>query len=391
MLRKIRLIRNRGLSSAVIPDPPPSLFLIDTHVDLNGMVLLALGSNGSGQLGIGHQDDVSTPQVCRFQGEGIHKASPLRVAGSGNTTLLLFTSGELYQAGSRYVTDEMHLGESPRKDTCFGRVDFPEACKVKMISATWNASFIVTELNDVYVNGEGLKGELGLGSDVKSIAEMVKIQGFPPKGSIIVDVHSSITHTVAVLSNGEAYGWGGGRKGQLGKPDGIVWAPRRFEGVGFEATRVVCGREFTTFFGDTSQGQLAIFGSDKWGIRSQAPSRVPNCQDIAATWGSVFVLQDTGSLHSWGRNDRKQLAPAGTPSIAFVAAGSEHVVALTRGGHLLFRGWGEHGNCGQAIDHNGDAIDSWDKADQSSVSNPERIAGIGAGCATTFFWTEESL
>ena len=355
------------------------------------MVLLALGSNGSGQLGIGHQDDVSTPQICRFEGQGIYKGSPLRIAGSGNTTLLLLTSGELYRTGSRYVTEESHSGASPKNDTCFCKVDLPEACKVKMVSATWNASFIVTELSHFYVNGEGLRGELGLGPDVKTIAEMVKIESFPPKGTVIVDVHSSITHTVVVLSNGEVYGWGSGRKGQLGKPDGIVWAPRRFEGLGFDVTRVVCGREFTILFSDTPRGHLAIFGSDKWGMRSQAPSHVPNWQDIAATWGSVFVLQESGSLRSWGRNDRKQLAPAGTPSIALIAAGSEHVVTLTRGGQLLFRGWGEHGNCGQAIDHNGDTIDSWNEAEQKSVYGTRKIAGIGAGCATTFFWTNEDL
>ena len=355
------------------------------------MVFLALGSNGSGQLGIGHQDDVSTPQVCRFKGEGIYKGSPLRVAGSGNTTLMLSTSGEVYQTGSRYVTDESHLRESPRNDTCFGRVDVPEACKVKMISATWNASFVVTELNDLFVNGEGLKGELGLGPDVKTTAEMVKIKSFPPKGTIIVNVNSSITHTVVLLSNGEAYGWGNGRKGQLGNPDKIVWAPRRFEGLSFEATRVVCGREFTILFSDTSQGQLAIFGSNKWDVRSQAPSCVPDWKDVAATWGSVFVLQESGSLYSWGRNDHKQLAPAGAPPVALVAAGSEHIVVLTRGGHLLLRGWGEHGNCGQAIDHNGDTIDSWNTIGHLGDYNPIKIAGIGAGCATTFFWTDEDL
>ena len=354
------------------------------------MRVYAFGSNNSGQLGIGHTDDTSMPQVCRInEGKpGEPSDIPKRILASGNTSIILFQSGLVYRAGvscSKFT-------ESPSKVTQatpeFRKTALTKYRKAKLCSATWEASITVTYEDEVFVYGRGSKGELGLGSDVDATDDDdVKIAQFPPKGTSIVDITSSVGHTIAVLSNGEVYGWGNGRKGQLGEPFNVSWAPRKIEGLEFSVARAVCGREFTFLVGEPTVGQHAILGSDKRGVKSQAPQYVPQWQDIGASWGSIFVLGKDRKICSWGRDDRGQLASWDVPSIESVAVGSEHVVALTADGKVLCWGWGEHGNCGEAADEAGNTASSWNEIKVTCSDNLAYVVGVGAGCATSFFWT----
>lgn len=58
--------------------------------------IFALGSNGSGQLGIGHQDDTSTPQEVNT--DGISTAGIKQIACGGNHTTVLFENGDIATA-----------------------------------------------------------------------------------------------------------------------------------------------------------------------------------------------------------------------------------------------------------------------------------------------------
>ena len=139
--------------------------------------------------------------------------------------------------------------------------------------------------------------------------------------------------------------------------------------------------------GGPSTGQHITFGSDKWGIKSRAPREIRNWKDIGASWGSLFVLDDSGLVTSWGRNDRGQLAPPRLPTIRQLAVGSEHVLVLSKEGHVLVWGWGEHGNCGSDTDDQGNVSNGgWNVFPILSPESSEKELGIGAGCATSFFW-----
>lgn len=352
--------------------------------------LYAFGSNGSGQLGLEHREDVSAPTRCLvpdLQSSDI----PVKIVAGGNHTLVLFQSGAIYAAG-----------ENKDGRTCtsqqigFGRVQFPSPDETLIdrftsCSATWEASMFVHLGTTIYSCGTGHKGELGHSEGCTVINEPRQILHFPPLGMEIVNIASSMWHTVAVLSSGEVYGWGQGRKGQLGKPAGAIWIPRRFCDLPFPAKRVCCGREFTYIVGEPGSGHHMIFGSDKWDVQTAVPDfgALPSWTDIGANWGSIHVLLRDHSLLSWGRNDHGQLAPAGLPPIRCIAAGSEHVLALTTNHILIAWGWGEHGNCGQDIDETGDVKRRWNQialpADVST-SPTESALSIGAGCASSWVW-----
>ena len=351
------------------------------------MQLYAVGSNGSGQLGIGNLEDKSSPHLCRFTSEN-HllepSGLPVKVAAGGNTTYVLFNNGDLYRAG-RGV-----LSSTERRtflSSVFEKIRCQEDRKTRLCSSSWDAAVFIETNSKAFVEGSGPAGELCLGPEIRHCESAQEIKELPPSELEIVDVASSVSHIVVVLSNGEAWGWGNGRKGQLGEPADVVWRARKITGIDFRVVRVACGREFTFLVGEPSAGQHTILGSDKWGVKSGAPRKIQNWKDIGASWGSLFVLDNSGLITSWGRNDRGQLAPLGLPAIKQLAVGSEHALVRSEEGNVLVWGWGEHGNCGAYTDDQGNVNNgNWNVFPIAHPENSAKEVGIGAGCATSFFW-----
>ncbi|KAF7192413.1 RCC1 repeat-containing protein C10F6.04 [Pseudocercospora fuligena] len=352
--------------------------------------LFAFGSNGSGQLGIGHRDDVSAPQECVY-GSGLGNASIKQLVAGGNHALILHDSGSMASAGDN--SDGRCLSaEEDAVDiwTTAGDVATVEAgaATIDHIAATWSASLAMSNGNPpaIMSSGAGNSGELGLGRDIITAQTPQRINYSWPETASITKLASCMGHVVAVLSNGEVWGWGKGRKGQLGRPNENVWAPRKIEGIPFFAVDAVCGKDFTCILGDPATGELLVLGpigTDRFGIGSNAPASVAGWKQVAASWGSIYVLFPSGEVVSWGRNDHGQLAPPDIPSLRRIASGSEHCLGLTKTGKVLAWGWGEHGNCGIPTDESGDVKGRWNEI---PLSHP--VTAIFAGCATSFIVTE---
>lgn len=365
-------------------------------------IVYALGSNGSGQLGIGHDQDVSIPRQVVFS-PGSEPASPIvRVAAGGNHTLLLTSDGQLFRAGdsstgacgptatgqgSSAEGQQQHVAQSVNLPMA---ADGTTAAPVRHIAATWEASVIVQADDQgrstvVSAFGVGMKGELGQGQFIVRTPSISLIKDFPPPDTEVVDLSACMGHVVAVLSNGDVYGWGNGRKGQLGTAvEGVADEPRRVEDVGFKVSRAVCGREFTCLFGPSESGEILVFGADKAGVRSAAPATALGWKDVGASWGGVYILKQDGELVNWGRDDHGQLAPPQLPRLDRISIGSEHAVVITEDGDVLSWGWGEHGNCGPKTE-NGDVKGRWNTiASKKYIPSGSEIVGIGAGCATSW-------
>lgn len=379
------------------------------------MPLYSFGSNGSGQLGIGHVEDVSVPTQCHFDEESTNlsptssqnraeSSNILRIAAGGNHTLVLFADGAVYAAG---CNEDGRCGQNVSPDPLlrFRRVIVHDASTgqaydtFKGVSATWEATFLVPssgvdeDRDAVYVMGSGAKGELGLGPECARAPVATRIPDFPPKGTRIQAIASGMGHTVTVLSNGEVYGWGGARKGQLGEPAvalKIAWSPTKVDNVRFSgAGDAACGREFTVVTGDQATGQFAVLGSsgDKWNILSGVPppSAVEGYRGIYASWHGIYVHQNDFSVVCWGRNDRGQLPPVDLPASKDIAVGSEHALALLEDQSVVAFGWGEHGNCGPDTDAQGNVKGGYKRIPLSV--DIAAVVGIGAGCATSWVIT----
>jgi protein ATS1 len=411
------------------------------------MPVYAFGSNGSGQLGIGHTDDVCTPTRCFFSrpddnttttssstGSGTtidndpdkvideDRDRIRRIAAGGNHTVILYASGAAYAAGmngdgrcgvgvvnanswfssSSSTTKSGNgleeEGEERRMLVRFARVrlelaDGRVVDRFADVSASWAATvFVALCGEEVYVVGSGEKGELGLGETCQIAAEPKVIADFPPAGSRVTAIVSGMSHVVCVLSNGHVYGWGAARKGQLGHEKTTLktaWVPARIEDVLFRADGAACGREFTVVVSHAS-GEYIILGSDKWGIVSGAVEPIKG--QVSASWHGVYIHNAAeNSLVAWGRNDRGQLPPSSLTEkkVAQFAAGSEHAVALLSDLTVVSFGWGEHGNCGAAVDAQGNVKDRVNEI-PLSLADYERVVGVAAGCATSWVVTTRS-
>lgn len=342
-------------------------------------MIYSLGSNGAGQLAIGHTEDAHVPTLTNFP----DAVSEVRsIAAGGNHTLVLLESGKAYATGENIdgrcgiSLESCHYKPA---FTSFEAINPAQNVKWKLCAATWEASCYVSEQNEIYTCGTGNRGELGLGETTASAATVQLIPNFPPPGLEVLALAACMSHVIAVLSNGEIYGWGNGRKGQLGQPGMICWSPRKIANIPFDAVNAVCGRDFSYVVGPPDGGQHVFLGSDKWALGAHALEPLPPWKQIGASWGSIFVLLQSGKLLSWGRNDHGQLGPADLPHLQEIAIGSEHALALTGSGQVLAWGWGEHGNCGKPTESNGDV-----KKRSNDLTVRAKCKAIGAGCATSW-------
>jgi protein ATS1 len=360
--------------------------------------LYVFGSNGEGQLGIPAEDIVSTPTVVNSWPSEESNGEIKAVRGGDNHTLVLTESGNVWAAGDNRKGQLGHAG------TTRARVENFEKLRdaVSFCAATCESSaYILYPLafdscparTTLTTEGAGYWGELGLASTTNTLtATQGTIQQSLPHS--VVDFSAGVWHYIAILSSGAVYGWGKSRLDQLGPTlsslQRITTPTHIQEGVSFRPIKVICGKDFTYLASDPSDGQHAILGRDKFGIKSNMPPHIQNWRDIGATWHAIFVLFRDGTLKAWGKDNMWNLVPEGLPRIERIAVGSEHVLALTRVGKLISWGWGKHGNCGDLT-----TLEKEAKVENDMVSGcwneipiPGRIRSIGAGFCTSFVLTE---
>ncbi|KAI0468335.1 regulator of chromosome condensation 1/beta-lactamase-inhibitor protein II [Xylaria cf. heliscus] len=352
--------------------------------------LFALGSNGSGQLGLGHKEDVSVPKQVVFSQTPPN--DPItQVAAGGNHTILITTSGKAYWSGDNTngccgVIEDEDKGDIP----IFQEFRIPGSVDMGLImhaACTWDTTILVTGDKD----GRATRiYSCGAAKGVEVVPTFMS--DFPPAGTAVTCLAAGFRHVAVVLDNGDVYGWGNGRKGQLGQLEddadasGVVTKPRKIRGVPFRVAKAVCCQYTTCLIAEPGDGRILILGADKWKLKSRAPTEIPSWKAITASWGSIYILKRDGTVEAWGRDDHGQLPPPGIPEIAHITAGSEHIVALTDTGDVLSWGWGEHGNCGPHSDEKfGDVKGRWNVlASLKNLPEGSSITAIGAGCATSW-------
>ncbi|KAI8626098.1 RCC1/BLIP-II [Xylariaceae sp. FL1651] len=362
--------------------------------------LFALGSNGSGQLGLGHKEDVSVPKQVQFR-QVIPNDPITQVAAGGNHTVLVTASGRAYWSGDSAngccgIVSEEHKDDTPPR---FQELRI-SSCKnigpVIYVACTWDSTVLVLGNEDgqatrIYTCGAAENEVSKPAPNRTEGGALIPIPDFPPANTVVVSLAAGFRHVVAVLDNGDVYGWGNGRKGQLGELDSVntkgdIDKPRKITGVSFKVVQAVCCQYATCLIAEPGDGRILVLGADKWALKSQAPVEVPSWKTMTASWGGIYILKRDGTLVAWGRDDHGQLPPPGLPELYSIAAGSEHIIALTADGDVLAWGWGEHGNCGPDITGKfGDVKGRWNVlASLKNLPDGSSITAIGAGCATTW-------
>ncbi|KAI8051466.1 regulator of chromosome condensation 1/beta-lactamase-inhibitor protein II [Syncephalis plumigaleata] len=399
-----------------------SLFIAHKPSLSISMLLFAFGSNGNGQLGVGHQEDCHLPTPCPLITSDIAS-----ITGGGNHSLLVTTNNELHIAGARKA-GQLGSPDSSVDSTVFASSAASQSglpSSVIVAAAGWEHSLLLSQQGQVWTCGTNRHGQCGLSHEPQSTTllphaiigqDRSTSQEDTSTGNII-RVAAGLRTSLALSSNGQIYGWGCNRYGQLGLPTStrIVTAPTpiplpsSMNGV----QAIACGQRHTAMITNHGKSVYCI-GNNRWHqlgtddetvqsnelqLRDILPSfdETTIIADVGAGWSHTVIRLSNGQVWAWGRGDRGQLGVAlpaeirsraepkqvDLPSAAIaIAIGSEHALALLDDHRCYVWGWNEHGNCG--LGHTNDVYTPTE-IPWSTIQG--HIKGIGAGYGTSFVWT----
>ncbi len=276
----------------------------------------SIGCNGYGQLGLGHTDSQSTPQLIRMP----RGASPCQISAGSWHSLILCDDGSVYSFGYN-LSGQLGLGLGDgNKQSTPQLISMPRGARPCQISAGSRHSLILCEDGSVYSFGADFSGQLGLGLGLGYRNKQSTPQFIPmPLEARPCQVFAGADHSFILCENGSVYGFGANAKGQLGlghntkrstpqlipMPTGI--RPCQVF-VGADHSFILCDDESVYGFGDNGCGQLGLGHRDDQSTPQfiPMPVEVRPCQ-ISAGFSHSLILCDDGSAYGFGDNECGQL------------------------------------------------------------------------------------
>ncbi len=228
---------------------------------------------------------------------------------------------------------------------------------VKAIAAGASHSLALLKNGTVMAWGDNESGQLGTGTTIERSTLPVAVQGL----SGVKAISAGAAYSLALLNNGTVMAWGANESGQLGtgttKASNVPVAVKRLT----NASAISAGGEFALAvltdgsvqgWGSDQQGQLAN-GTVEEGM-SRLPVPVGGLTSVAAVAAGAahgLALSDAGTIMAWGEDGHGELgngtikpheetpvAVSGLSGVAAISAGSQDSVALLGSGSVM--AWG---------------------------------------------------
>ena len=316
--------------------------------------------------------DVTPGQTIAIQGIGflLKGKTIVQVAGSEETSLALASDGTVYAWGENQYGQ---LGNGTNTDS-----NIPVAVKttgtpmegkqiVQIAAGRWS-SFALASDGTVYSWGFNGGGPLGNGTTNHSnVPVAVKTTGTPMEGKTIVQVASSVFHSLALASDGTVYAWGSNGDGPLGngtntnsnvpvavKTTGTPMDGKTITQVAAGGTHSLALASDGTMYawGDGSKGQLGNGTNTNSNIPVVVDASDPSIAgktvtQISSGMYSSFALASDGTMYIWGKNNSNSpvaVPTTGTPMdgkrIVQVVHNLAHLLALADDGTMY--AWGEN-------------------------------------------------
>jgi alpha-tubulin suppressor-like RCC1 family protein len=281
------------------------------------------------------------------------------------------------------------LGDGTHGDNRFPPVHVKNLTEVQAIDGGQAHSLAVKRDGTVWVWGSNAQGQLGIGESGDTYVYPMSLETI----SGVEDVAAGAAYSLALKSDGSVYAWGDNAYGQLGVGAGIVFlSPTQVKGPNGEGyltgvQAIATGSQHSLAlmsdgtvyaWGGNHHGQLGIGTSE--GI-SNIPVQVngPNgtgvlsdVQAIAAGTYFSLALKSDGTVWAWGGNSYGQLGtnstvehqspvqvqgPGGVDvsgylsDVKAISAGEHHSLALKRDGTVWAWGENNHGQLGTNSTH----------------------------------------
>uniref|UniRef100_J3LDS2 RCC1-like domain-containing protein n=1 Tax=Oryza brachyantha TaxID=4533 RepID=J3LDS2_ORYBR len=363
----------------VVPEAPErSVVLISAGAShsvalLTGGVVCSWGRGEDGQLGHGDAEDRPAPTAltAALAAPGIVSV----ICGADHTTAYCDEELQLYSWG---WGDFGRLGHGNSSDVFNPQpIQALQGVRVAQIACGDSHCLAVTVAGHVHSWGRNQNGQLGLGNTDDSLIPQ-KIQAF--EGVRVKMIAAGAEHTAAVTEDGDLYGWGWGRYGNLGlgdRDDRLI--PEKVSSVeGQKMVLVACGWRHTITV--SSSGSIYTYGWSKYGQLGHGdfedhlvPHKLEALKDttisqISGGWRHTMALAADGKLYGWGWNKFGQVGvgdnedhcspvhvnfPNGQ-KIVQVACGWRHTLALTETKNVFSWGRGTSGQLGhgEIVDRN---------------------------------------
>ncbi|GFY87472.1 regulator of chromosome condensation (RCC1) family protein [Actinidia rufa] len=273
---------------------------------LSGNVVCSWGRGEDGQLGHADAEDRLSPtQLSALDDHEIVSVT----CGADHTTAF---SESCMQAYSWGWGDFGRLGHGNSSDLFTPQpIKALQGLRIKQIACGDSHCLAVTMEGGVQSWGRNQNGQLGLGT-IEDSPVPQKIDAF--QGICVKMVAAGAEHTAAITEDGELYGWGWGRYGNLGlgdRKDRLV--PEKVSSIETEKmVLVACGWRHTISV--SSSGGLYTYGWSKYGQLGHGdfedhliPHRLEALRgnfisQISGGWRHTMALTSDGKLYGWGWN-----------------------------------------------------------------------------------------
>ncbi|KAH0908901.1 hypothetical protein HID58_032222 [Brassica napus] len=299
------------VADEAVTAPPRKVLLISAGAShsvalLTGDVVCSWGRGEDGQLGHGDAEDRPSPtQLSALDDHQIVSVT----CGADHTVAYSQSRMEVYSWG---WGDFGRLGHGNSSDLFTPLpIKALHGVRIKQIACGDSHCLAVTMEGEVQSWGRNQNGQLGLGDTEDSLVPR-KIQAF--EGIRIKMVAAGAEHTAAVTEDGDLYGWGWGRYGNLGlgdRNDRLV--PERVTSAGAEKmSMVACGWRHTISV--SYSGALYTYGWSKYGQLGHGDLEdhlIPHklealgssvISQISGGWRHTMALTSDGKLYGWGWN-----------------------------------------------------------------------------------------
>ncbi|XP_010652539.1 ultraviolet-B receptor UVR8 isoform X2 [Vitis vinifera] len=332
------------------------------------------GAGTDGQLGTTRLEDEHLPQLLdlpRFSSAG-----PISLLACGGAHVLALTTDGKVVTWGRGTSGQLGHGDmvsslQPK------HVKLLESFVMTHVSAGWSHSGFVSDTGCLFTCGDGSFGQLGHG-DCKSHCSPVKVSYFDSKH--VDQIACGMRHSLVLLkgtglSGDQVYGFGSGKRGQLGvsmdntRSISVPQATVGLEGV--EIISIDANGDHSAAL--SANGHLYTWGR---GFGSTSDVHCPRClpsslcfTQVALGWNHMLVLTGGGEVFMLGGNRHGVLGDPQKGSqvkhlsesreenlekvqgldglnVVQIAAGAEHSALVTENRVIKTWGWGEHGQLG---------------------------------------------